>query len=104
MNAKSKDLPKDGLGKDLKPPFSNKLATKEFTMRFSDFKDLTYRFNDAEELEWSEEGTSFKKEYCQITEFPDNSNLFFVASLKGLYISFGSLYVCDPILIMGSSL
>lgn len=81
-DCQKKGLPKDGLGKDLKPPFSDKLATKEFTMRFGDFRDLTYRFNGAEELEWSEDGETFKKEYCQITEFPENSNLFFVHHLR----------------------
>ena len=75
-------LPKDGLGKSIKPPFSDKLTGLQFTMRFGDFRDLTYRFNGPEELAWSEDGETFKEEYCQITELPENSNLFFVHHLR----------------------
>jgi len=51
-------------------------------LKFTDFKELTYRFEGAEALQWSEDGATFKEEYCQITEFLQDSNLFFVHHLR----------------------
>lgn len=75
-------LPTSGLGAEIRHPFSAKLNGKEFTMKFGDFRDLTYRFLGPEELEWSDDGENFKKEYCQVSELNGVSNLFFVHHLR----------------------
>jgi hypothetical protein len=75
-------LPREGLGAEMRPPFSEGLAGRTAALRFGDFRELTYRFTGAESLAWSEDGVNFTPEYCQTLELDAGSGLFFVHHLR----------------------
>jgi hypothetical protein len=81
-DCQARGLAKAGLGVTLRPPFSEKLAGRELTLRFTDYPDLQLRFAGGEELSWSEGGQPFVQEYCQILELNPDDNLFYVHHLR----------------------
>ena len=51
-----------------RPPFTDKLAGKEFDFRFTDGIRLRYRFLEKHVLEWSENGSDYTKEDYEALE------------------------------------
>ena len=85
-----------GLGAEMRPPFSEKLAGKVLTIKFGDHPELTYKFDSAESLEWSEAGSPFKKEYCQTMELYEGSNLFYLNHVRSYtFPTVGLAFIID---------
>jgi hypothetical protein len=65
-NAEEEKTKADRLGLAvLREPYSRELVGKEFPCSFDDGTKIIFRFTDVNEVEWSENGSQFYKEFCE---------------------------------------